>query len=874
MLQDSPRLDDRQFEDLLAEATRRVRQTCPAWTDVGPSDPGGVLLEAYAFISTWLARQVNRAPAKAYVEFLRLMGLRLYPPRAARVSLQFSLEQPAAKAVVIPELTRVAVARASADTPAPVFMTVAPAHIEAGATSGTALAYHFDWIAAEAAGAGSGELGQRIQLKHPPVLAPIDGFDELIVGVEEPAPALTERAGYRRHGNRMYRLCHEVPRFMDDDDGPGCAFTIDRVRGLISFAPSAPRNADGATAASLDSMAAVPGEGRQILVWYARGAGPQGNVARDTLTVMKDLVPGVRVTNPEPAVGGASAESIESALLRGPQQLHSLERAVTARDFEMLAQRNAGASRAKAFTQADVWAHAVPGTVQILLVPSWPESLPRPDGQVSAERLAEQQAAGSLREIEAAFDELKPLGTRCEVGWVRYKSVRVAARVVVYRGEDPAAVRARVIRNLHEAINPLPAPDGRRGWPFGEPLRISRVYDLILSEKSVNYVHDVHLFVDELPERDARAIAADCHQRGTWYACAGAALFRSMNDGESWERVASFDAPAVLVASHPGCAGVIAAVSRQGDGNVQCKVHVSFDCGESWRPDPIAFELAVEGIAWLPRDDAKVLLIATGKGLYELSVTDAQPTPVQIVVDAQIQDLGIGAVVVLTDVRGVTKVAVSGQANRGVYLSMQGGKPGTFEPIGLEDENIRTLAVQKIGPRSFIWAGPSFPGNEPGSGLHRWEVTDSVRSSEGWRQYGADWTGGSCNSIAFAGGTVYAATHHLGVLKLDSEQQDPHWEAPGTRSGLPAREQVTREGGADGKYRYFLSVSAVAARPDSPLVLAGGEEGVLRSEDGGGSYENVSKQDYVERISLPPTWLFCSGEHDITVTQRDETQRD
>ena len=35
-----PNLDDRDFEQLVQEATQRVRQSNTAWDDLSPSDPG------------------------------------------------------------------------------------------------------------------------------------------------------------------------------------------------------------------------------------------------------------------------------------------------------------------------------------------------------------------------------------------------------------------------------------------------------------------------------------------------------------------------------------------------------------------------------------------------------------------------------------------------------------------------------------------------------------------------------------------------------------------------------------------------------------------------------------------------------------------
>ena len=136
-------------------------------------------------------------------------------------------------------------------------------------------------------------------------------------------------------------------------------YMVDRTSGLIMFAPAArTRDTSGSLEEMPSALAAVPAAGREIRVWYQCGGGPQGNVAANTLTVLKDPIPGVAVTNPAAAVGGRSVETLENALIRGPQELHSLLRAVSARDFEFAAQRFGAVSRARAITRASLWLKA------------------------------------------------------------------------------------------------------------------------------------------------------------------------------------------------------------------------------------------------------------------------------------------------------------------------------------------------------------------------------------------------------------------------------------------------------------------------------------------------------------------------------------
>ena len=106
---------------------------------------------------------------------------------------------------------------------------------------------------------------------------------------------------------------------------------------------------------------------------------------------------------------------------------------------------------------------------------------------------------------------------------------------------------------------------------------------------------------------------------------------------------------------------------------------------------------------------------------------------------------------------------------------------------------------------------------------------------------------------------MLAASFRGGVLRLDTSAGQPKWETPDVRCGLPLRDPGR-----------FQPVNAVAADAASGLVLAGGAEGVFRSEDQGARYRAASSKEFTEKVTLPPTWLFCSGAHEITVVHEGE----
>ena len=110
-----PNLDDRRFQDLVDDAKRLVQQKCPEWTDHNVSDPGVTLIETFAWMTDQLLYRVNRIPDRNYIKFLELIGVRLFPPTAARAAITFWLAGPQPATVHIRPGTQVATLRTDTD---------------------------------------------------------------------------------------------------------------------------------------------------------------------------------------------------------------------------------------------------------------------------------------------------------------------------------------------------------------------------------------------------------------------------------------------------------------------------------------------------------------------------------------------------------------------------------------------------------------------------------------------------------------------------------------------------------------------------------------------------------------------------------------
>lgn len=184
-----PNLDDRRFQDLVDDAKRLVQQRCPEWTDHNVSDPGVTLIELFAWMTDQLLYRVNRVPDRNYVKFLELIGIRLFPPSAARGDVTFWLSGPQPQALRIPGGTQAATIRTEADQ-AIVFTTlddlpIVPVSVTAAFTSADGKKY---------ADRSTEALNARDFLAFESQPKP---GDLLLIGLSDPAPSNALRLRFK-----------------------------------------------------------------------------------------------------------------------------------------------------------------------------------------------------------------------------------------------------------------------------------------------------------------------------------------------------------------------------------------------------------------------------------------------------------------------------------------------------------------------------------------------------------------------------------------------------------------------------------------------------------------------------------------------------
>lgn len=122
-----PKIDDRRYDDILAEIRTRIARYTPEWTpvwsDVNDSDPGVTLAQVFAWLSEMLLFRMGKVPELNYLKFLQLIGIELNTAEPALAEVTFPvLEDFAAPYVIVPPRTQIS-AEAGAGEPPVIFET-------------------------------------------------------------------------------------------------------------------------------------------------------------------------------------------------------------------------------------------------------------------------------------------------------------------------------------------------------------------------------------------------------------------------------------------------------------------------------------------------------------------------------------------------------------------------------------------------------------------------------------------------------------------------------------------------------------------------------------------------------------------------------
>lgn len=341
------------------------------------------------------------------------------------------------------------------------------AQVRVSTTGATCGAVHAELVEDEDLGISEGVAGQRFPVARPPVVA-------------VPGAPLHLEVATGSGWERWERVDHFGKSAPQDRH-----FLLDEVSGEICFGPAV-RQPDG----SVQQYGSVPPQGAPIrLHKYWSGGGRRGNVASGVLTVLKTPIPFVsRVENRRAGTGGVDGEDLENAKRRAPLTLRTLDRAVTAEDFETLARQAAPDAARIRCVAASGMAEAL--GVRVLVVPSAEDDALT--GPLRLEQLVPSEEL--LSRIGSYLDCRRIVGTRVVIEPPEYHGITVVARVRARPGVDRAELERAVAERLYSFLHPLKGGPNGEGWPFGRPVQLGELFGIVQGVTGVDVIEDLRMY--------------------------------------------------------------------------------------------------------------------------------------------------------------------------------------------------------------------------------------------------------------------------------------------------------------------------------------------------------------------------------------------
>jgi hypothetical protein len=319
---------NKDYESIRRELLARIPQLTDRWTDFNHSDLGVVLLELFCGIGDMLAYYLDVQAAEAFlptarqrqnvIDLCKLIGYRFDTPVAATTTLRFSLPAPLGTSLIVPAGTA---CRALLDDGQANFETVEDGLIPRGVLTVSVSARQ--GVRRTETFTSTGQPFQRFRLTGEAIA---QGSMTVTIGDESWSEV-----------DHFQDTAPDSLRFMADIDALDIATVI---------------FGDG-------QNGAMPPQGAAITVSYLTTLGEKGNLAPGRITQLLTPVysDGVQVslsvTNPVPATGGASRETIEHARRQAPAELRTLWKAVTLEDYKTLAEGFPGVAKAQVLDTND-----------------------------------------------------------------------------------------------------------------------------------------------------------------------------------------------------------------------------------------------------------------------------------------------------------------------------------------------------------------------------------------------------------------------------------------------------------------------------------------------------------------------------------------
>ena len=431
--------------EIVSDCISRIKQTYGEnyWNDFEEDNAGRMLIEAFAYIVDLLLYYLDRQANETYlptaqerqniINMCKLIGYTPKPAKSAQANVIFSIDEAHSSDIILPSGSQLETDNGL------IFETQKDAVIKAGDLTASVNATEGETFE-EVVGISDGTAWQEFYLQRSGV---IEILNATINGKTWQA---AETFAGQSYNDEVFTAEIDAWR-----------------RAEIFFG-------DGRTGK-------IPDDGERIIVRYRVGGGITGNVAPETITVMRDIATDTNgkkvqatVRNPDWASGGAEPESLDSIKLWAPRFFETQDRCVTQQDYETFATKYGGIAKAKVIIDDDFRSKGEANVIHVYVL-----TYGNTDNSVA---VANQTLKDDLLNY---LNRYKMLTDWLEIEDGKFKNVDFSGTVTVANGIN----FNNILSNINKALTSLMNVNTR---DMGEPLRISDVYAAIDNLEGVSFV--------------------------------------------------------------------------------------------------------------------------------------------------------------------------------------------------------------------------------------------------------------------------------------------------------------------------------------------------------------------------------------------------
>jgi predicted phage baseplate assembly protein len=361
---------------------------------------------------------------------------------------------------------------------------------------------HAATVEGEIIGTSDGTPGQVFPLRYRPVLKPDPERGETL---EVRSPQAQRNGGRPAADDDRRWVRWQLREDFAGSDETDRHFVLDAASGEVELGPVVRDKPIPPQPERWIQYGAVPDKGAVLrFTRYRHGGGQAGNVAAGELTVLKSTLAGVdTVVNPDPAMGGVDAETVDQARQRAAMEIRSRYRAVTADDLEFLA----GEASVRVGRVLCLAPPAAGGAVRVHIVPQ----IQNADRFLRHDELMPDRDL--LAEVKDYLEERRVIGMQIELDACAYRPFQAVVDILAQPLADTERVREDVEHALYTFLNPLVGGNVAgpgEGWPFGRALVKGEVLGVVYGVEGVASVrllqlYDYDLETDLTPSYEAES---------------------------------------------------------------------------------------------------------------------------------------------------------------------------------------------------------------------------------------------------------------------------------------------------------------------------------------------------------------------------------